>query len=300
MKTHWVPTNTYYHEIASAPDLETRQHLYREHFIAPFQQLMGALAPMFRADTSDEFAVARAWAWLLPEDLDGIPAQLEQMEQANAWEIGAETLREGAAHFEPYDQQIGIEQIEGWLMLANPVLSNPHEDGYTGVVDFFAPRLFAQYSKPNTRNIERFPALVAHEMHHLIHRKCFPWTNIAEVTVAEYIVHEGLAESFAKSLYGEHRVLEIITGMGADDFKTARSLIGAGLDRTGFDVIRGYIFGDAIADMMHFEKIGMPTYGGYAVGYYTVQAYLERTGQSIEEATFEPADKIVRESGFFG
>ena len=50
---------------------------------------------------------------------------------------------------------------------------------------------------------------------------------------------------------------------------------------------------------MNLPTIGMPDYGGYAIGYRVVQAYLARTGQSIEAATFVPADEIVRQSGFF-
>ncbi|MCB0032906.1 MAG: hypothetical protein KDE51_02710, partial [Anaerolineales bacterium] len=47
------------------------------------------------------------------------------------------------------------------------------------------------------------------------------------------------------------------------------------------------------------EPLGMPDYGGYAVGYRVVQAYLRRTGKTIQEATFVPAAEIVAESGYF-
>lgn len=299
MQTRWIPTNEYYHAMIAAPDLATRQQLYRQYFLQPFERLMQMMGGMFRADAADEFAVARAWAWLLPEQLDTVPAVLQQLEAANAWQVAGEALAEGGRRFDPYDAQIGIEQIEGWLTLADPARSNPFEDGYTGVIDFLDPRLFAQYSVPNPRNLERLPALVAHEMHHVVRSRCFPWRDISNVTVAEYVVHEGLAESFAKALYGEELVWEVITGFDNDQFNTAQQLIGAALDRRGFDVIRGYIFGDPIAASMNFDQVGMPLYGGYAVGYYVVQAYLERTGQTIEAATFEPAAKIVQESGFF-
>lgn len=43
----------------------------------------------------------------------------------------------------------------------------------------------------------------------------------------------------------------------------------------------------------------MADYGGYAVGYHVVQAFLERTGLSVEEATFVPAMRVVQESGYF-
>jgi uncharacterized protein YjaZ len=43
----------------------------------------------------------------------------------------------------------------------------------------------------------------------------------------------------------------------------------------------------------------MPDYGGYAIGYRVVQAYLQRSGKSVEYATFLPADQIVAASGYF-
>jgi uncharacterized protein YjaZ len=46
------------------------------------------------------------------------------------------------------------------------------------------------------------------------------------------------------------------------------------------------------------QQLGMPTYGGYAVGFHIVQAYLNRTGRSVEEATLEPAHRIIDEAGY--
>jgi len=43
----------------------------------------------------------------------------------------------------------------------------------------------------------------------------------------------------------------------------------------------------------------MPQYGGYAIGYHLVQAFLQRTGLTIEAATFLPTDEVVIKSGYF-
>jgi uncharacterized protein YjaZ len=60
-------------------------------------------------------------------------------------------------------------------------------------------------------------------------------------------------------------------------------------------------FGDALAVQAGFQPLGgMPTYGGYAVGYHVVQAFLQRTSKTIEETTFLPAQEIVAGSGLFG
>jgi uncharacterized protein YjaZ len=55
-----------------------------------------------------------------------------------------------------------------------------------------------------------------------------------------------------------------------------------------------------MAEKSGYEPLGgMPTYGGYTIGYHVVQAYLKKSGRTIEEATFIPANEIVAESGFF-
>ena len=97
MNANWIPTNEYYHRMVDAPDLDTRRQLYRELFIQPWKPMMDTIGPMFHADPNDDLAVARAWGWVLPEDLGTIPAALSQLEAADAWRIGAEALAEGVS-----------------------------------------------------------------------------------------------------------------------------------------------------------------------------------------------------------
>lgn len=297
MKTTWINTNEYYHRIVAA-DEAGRGRLYRELFIQPLQSLMEMMGPMFGADSDDDLAVARAWAWLLPEDLGDVPYQLARLEAADAWTVGGVALAEGAARFDRYADRIGIDQVEGWLLLADPARSDPLGRGYTGAIDFTQPRVFAQYDTPNDYNIPRLAGAVVHELHHVIRLKLFPW-DMVNTSVADYIVHEGMAESFAAALYGEDIVGYYVTDFDDAQLDKAKTLIGEGLDLTGFNVIRGYIFGDRLGEKFGFQKVGMPDFGGYAIGYRTVQAYLQRTGKTIEEATFVPANEIVRDSGFF-
>jgi uncharacterized protein YjaZ len=221
------------------------------------------------------------------------------METADAWRMGQEALAQAAAQFTPYANRLPFDEITGWLVLADPTRSNPLERGYTGATDWFAPRFIGQFWEPNEYNLPRLRGLVAHEMHHLIRLRLFPW-DMQKTSVADYIVLEGTAEYFAASLFGEQSVGYFITEFDPTALETAREMIGRGLTATGFNVIRSYIFGDALAERSGYEPLGgMPTYGGYAIGYRVVKAFLEQTGLSIEEATFFPAEQIVAESRFF-
>lgn len=296
MNLTWIPSDQHYHAIIDAPDEATKQRLYREHFVEPWRPMMQMVGPMFGVAPDDELGVARAWAWPMPEELGTVPPALATLEAAGAWRTGEAALRTAVERFA--NHTLPFDHVEGWLVIAVPERSNPIGNGYTGAIDFTQPRLLCQYSEPNERNLRALPGAVVHEFHHLARLRVFPW-DMQQVTVAEYIVHEGLAESFATALFGEEVLGYYVTDIGPDNLQVAKNRIRDGLERTGFDVIRGYVFGDTLARSFNFQPVGMPDYGGYAVGYHVVQAFLRRTGCTIEEATFLPAAQIVRESGYF-
>lgn len=299
MKTNWIPTNEYYRRILAAPRADARKQLYLELLVKPWEPMMNMFAPPTANGEADPLTGARAWAWLLPDQAEQMSALLTRLEAADAWTRGQEAMQIAASRFEPYAGKVPFDTVSGWLVLADPERSNPYERGYTGATDWYQPRLIGQFWDPNEDNLPRLSGLVAHELHHLVRLRAFPW-DMMKTAVADYIVLEGLAESFAAALFGEDKVGFFITEFDPSEFETARKLIGEGLDATGFDLIRGYIFGDALAERHGFRPIGgMPTYGGYAIGYQLVQAFLERSGLSVEEATFLPAAEILSRSGFF-
>lgn len=296
MNIHWKPTNEYFHAIVNAADIEEKRAIYREKILAPWRPMMDMMKGMFGADADDEFGVARAWAWYLPEELDEIPDALAQLEEANAWEIGQQALQKGVTAFAEYD--LPFDTIEGWLVIGVNERNKAEGDGYTGAIDFMNPRFVVQYFEPHARNLQALPGAVVHEFNHLIRLRIFPW-NMATTSVGDYIIHEGLAESFATALFGEDVLGFYAADITDEDLETARQLVSENLETIGFDKIRGYIFGDSMAEEWGFAKVGMPSFGGYAVGYRVVQAYLRKTGRTIQEATYTPAEQIIAESGYF-
>jgi uncharacterized protein YjaZ len=296
MQINWISTNQYLHAIIDAPTAETKLELYREHVLRPWQTMMRMLGGQFGVAPDDELGVARAWAWPLPDELSAVPSALAQLEAAGAWQVGERALRAAVERFAGYE--LPFDTVEGWIMPGMSERAISVGDGYSGAVDWTYPRFICQYNTPNERNLRALPGAVAHEFHHLIRLRVFPW-DMQRTSVADYIIHEGVAESFATALFGEQVLGYYVTDIDDAGLKTANALIRDGLERTGFDVIRGYIFGDTLAGSFNFERIGMPDYGGYAVGYHVVQAFLRRTGYTIEAATFLPAMQIVSESGYF-
>lgn len=300
MKAYIVRTDDIYRTIINAPDDETRKTIYREKLIQPWQQMMAMVAGAFAGGDApqDEFAGARAWAWYLPEQLSKAPDVLEALETANAWNVLTEGLQKGVDALAPFADQIPFDSVEGWLLLADPDRADPVMRGYTGAIDFMQPRFVLQYDTATERNLVALPGAAVHEFNHLVRLKAFPW-DMSKTSVADYILHEGIAESFAQSLFGDDVLGYYVTDFDDSQLETAKNLIADGLDKTGFDTIRAYIFGDHWAKKLGLPITGMPEYGGYAIGYRVVQAYLQRTGKSAAEATFVSADEIVRDSGYF-
>jgi uncharacterized protein YjaZ len=293
-----IRTNEIYHRILAAPDAAARLQIYLEELVQPWKQMMDMMKQGDGGQQDDPLAGARAWAWLLPDQVEETQIVLAKLEAADAWATAEKALAQAAASFSPYRERIPFDAITGWLVLGDAARGNSYEHGYTGATDWFQPRLIGQFWDPNPDNLAHLPGLIAHEMHHLIRMRAFPFGP--QTTVADYIIIEGTAESFATSLFGEDKVGFFVTEVSAGELETARRLIGKGLKASGFNAIRGYIFGDALAEQWNFQPVGgMPTYGGYAVGYHLVQAYLRRTGRTIEETTFLPAEEIVVESGYF-
>lgn len=293
MKIDWKPTIEYYYDIINETNPNKKKDLYRAYFMQPWQTMMQMMSG---ADSEDEFAGARAWAWYTPDELDHVPDALLKLEEADAWKIGEEAIQKGVDAFAGYE--LPFDTVEGWLMVGIAEHSQAPNEGYTGAIDFSYPRFVCQYFEPDERNIKALSGAVVHEFNHLIRLRVHPW-DMMKTSVGDYIIHEGLAESFATALFGEEVFGFYAADITDDDLAIAKDLISNNLDKTGFNVIRGYIFGDSMADNFGFEKIGMPDFGGYAVGYRVVQAFLKNTGCTAQEATFLPAEQIIAESGYF-
>jgi uncharacterized protein YjaZ len=139
---------------------------------------------------------------------------------------------------------------------------------------------------------------IAHEFYHNVLFYNAEWNFINEVSVARYIAVEGLAESFAASLYGEEYIGSLVTTVKGQDLEKSRVIIGKSLSVRGFSEVRKYIFGDQVENFDGFEPIGIPAFADYAIGYHAVQAFLKKTGISVEKATFIDGETIIKESGY--
>lgn len=114
------------------------------------------------------------------------------------------------------------------------------------------------------------------------------------------IVSEGLAETFAATMFGEDRVGKWVRQTTPETLsKIVKPLIRGNLMISDFQALSSYLYGDEIMALRGSQPIGMPYCGGYACGYALIGHYLRKTGVSIYEATITPTEEILKQTEDF-
>jgi uncharacterized protein YjaZ len=294
MDFHILDTESIYRRLLAAPNAAEREAIFRAELVEPFQGLVN------RMGGGDGLASFAQWG-MKPEQFTGesdLTSHLETLAATDAWGRAARALERGWAAFADYADRIPTERIVFGLMLVD-MSAVPGQRGYSGF-GAIPGYIMTTYGVPDDYNLVRVEAATVHELHHNLLNAVFPRNFMFEATVADYMVMEGLAESFAAELYGEDKIGFYVTEFDESRLdETIASFKGA-FDKTGFNTLRAYIFGDAIAEYSGLQAVGVSPFAGYALGYRVVQAYLKRTGKRVADATFVPTSEIIAESGVFG
>ena len=135
---------------------------------------------------------------------------------------------------------------------------------------------------------KELPYTLAHEHHHsvLVSQADFDW---GDVTLLDYLLFEGRADSFAAMLYPD-LARPWTVALTAEQEKEQWAAMQEQLQRTSPAVMRQFMFGD---------RVRIPQWTGYTIGYRIVQAYLEMHPElSIQEWTAIDAEEILRDSGY--
>lgn len=146
---------------------------------------------------------------------------------------------------------------------------------------------------PYPENVARLEVTAVHELHHNL--RFAPGGVVwdpATVTVGEHIVSEGLADAFARQLYGDELGH---TRIGVphlhDDAVFAKVLTG--LEVTGMENFTAWVHGDPSAELFGLTPVGLPMGAGYAAGNRLADAYLTATGQTPAQALHADAAKVI-------
>jgi uncharacterized protein YjaZ len=298
MNFNVIDTADIYRRVIAADDPAEKADIYLTELLQPF-------APMYQrfgiAVDGDRDALNNSlamWGMLTDQTLTESGLEpIQRLEAANAWKRTEAAMQRSIAAFATSPTEIPLDNVQVAIVLSDPAKEQPDSRGYSGF-GAMPGYIMPVFSDPNAYNLARVEPLLAHEFHHNARFAVTPWES-PDVSVGRYIIDEGLAESFATELYGEDLLGFMVEDRTEVEIEGARSVIGAALDVTGFNVTRSYIFGDKIAERMGMQPVGVPPFGGYAIGYHVVQQYLKRTGKSVVESTFLSHEEIIEESGYF-
>ncbi|WP_406232853.1 DUF2268 domain-containing protein [Nocardia sp. NBC_01009] len=146
---------------------------------------------------------------------------------------------------------------------------------------------------PYPENVERLEATAVHELNHNLRYSPggVVW-NPMTVTVGEHVVSEGLADAFARQLYGDELGYTRIGVPHLHDEAVFAKVV-SGLDVTGMQNFTAWVHGDASAERYGVAPVGLPTGAGYAVGNRLVDAYLAATGQTAAQALHAESSEII-------
>lgn len=266
-----------YQELLSLPEGQ-RENFYADSIMAPFLGMFQIMGTPIKPESTGCMP-------LMGRD-EETAALLERLKAGEAWKTAQEAVEESASRLEAAGVQLPEEVVLG-IFIGKPdfLVQNQGITGFGGI-----PGYIQVVIVPDEHNMKLLPAVTAHEFHHNVLFKNAKW-SFMEVTLAKYLAVEGLAESFAQSLYGQEGLGPWVKGLQGEELDRARKLIGEALDTKGFMEVRKYMFGDPAA--------GIPQFAGYAVGYHAVQAFIQAAGVSVEKATLLEGEEIMARSNYF-
>lgn len=146
---------------------------------------------------------------------------------------------------------------------------------------------------PYPENLARLEATAVHELNHNLRygSGAVVW-DPATVMVGEHVVSEGLADAFARQLYGDELGYARIGVPHLHDDEVFAKVV-SGLEVTGMQNFTAWIHGDEAAARYGATPVGLPTGAGYSVGNRLVDAYLAATGRTAAEALLADSREVI-------
>lgn len=275
-----------------------QEHFFRHTMMKPFEKMWNMINVPLKAKQQNGYDVIMATkmlGYLDVTDTQTGQQALKKLQEIQALQTADMTLNHCMDFIKKHNLQINADELRFGLYIADPKKLELQKGycGFGGIPGFIQISLY-----PNSYNIPRIPALIAHEFHHNIRFSHFEW-DYGNVTVGDYLIIEGLAESFAKELYGEQVLGPWVTSFDKEEVDYSKEVMKEALHMKGFGEVSSYMFGDTIAKEQGFQPVGLSPFAGYAVGYQAVQSFMRIKKVGIEEATLLGTEEILKNCGLF-
>ena len=264
--------------------------------IAPFWKPFAMRFPQTDTAVDPAIAAAQAMGFYNPtEDSAAGLKAIGEFERAGTWKACVAAIQKGLQLLDPAAHGLQLEPIQFTFLLGSLRILRQDYGAYTG---FQSPGIALVMGWPNPISLPRLPVAAAHELNHIVRFQYEPWTPAT--TVGQYMIAEGLAEAFGLEVVSDESLVgPYSSALTPEQIETVKPRFKEALEVSGFDTIRGYIFGDWAAEQFNYPKQGIPDYAGYTLGYEVLKAYKQHTGKTALEATYRPWQEIVEESGYF-
>lgn len=293
-----VDTLNQYDELLKLQDLEKRKDYFRYEMMKPFEKMWNLINVPLKAKHQNGYDVVMATKMLGFADISddkSIREGTSILNANNAYTVVENTIKNCLDKTNDAGLKINADEVKFGLYVSNPEKLELQQGytGFGGIPGFITVNIY-----PNDYNLPKIPAVIAHEFNHNIRFSYFDW-DYGNVTVGDYLVIEGLAESFAKELYGTEQLGPWVTSMDKEELEYSINVIGEALDVKGFAEVSSYMFGDEIAAQEGYQPVGLPFCAGYTVGYKAVQSHMEKHNKTIYEATLASTVEIINGCDLF-
>lgn len=280
-----------------ASSAEMRNDIYRYKLMRPFEKKWACYHIPLKAPQKNGYDIIMAsemLGFLVPSKVDTSQEEnILKLSSDDFWSKCQKSIEISLACFTQQGVKLPVKDYIFTILLANP--ESPYtilNEGYCG--DGGIPGYILVWLTPSDYTMSRLPVALAHETNHNIRFQFEKWHN--DITLAEMMVNEGLAENFATHLYGEENIGPWVSKTDTETLNNyIKPIIHEGLEAQGLDNITAYLYGDEMAKMQNYFPVGLPYCAGYACGYHLIKYYLRETGKSIIDATLTPTNEILKE-----
>ena len=295
-----IRSDAIYRKMKDAAPAE-KENIYRDELMKPFEFKWACVGIPLKAETEggcDVVSAAAMSGYYAPAQItQERSAEIDQISKETFWADCENSIRNTLSGFEQHGIQLPKQEY-----VFTVVLSDPHSPMTVMAGDYCGdggiPGYIIGSIVPNARSLSLLPVALAHETNHNVRWQFMQWSS--RITLADMIVSEGPAETFAATMFGEKKVGKWVRETTQEILRqTVKPLIRANLMTSDFQTLSSCLYGDGIMALRGGQPIGMPYCGGYACGYALIGHYLKKTGASIYEATITPTGEILKQTEDF-
>lgn len=224
-------------------------------------------------------------------------AEIEKISENTFWNACEDSIRTTLESFEKHGIVLPTQDY-----VFTVILNDPHNPMSAMTGDYCGdggiPGYIIGSIIPNEKSLKMLPIALAHEANHNVRWQFMQWNP--NITLADMIVSEGLAENFAAFMFGEDKIGKWVSQTTPESLEAViKPMIKTNLNESDFNKLSSFLYGDEIMALRGGAPVGMLYCGGYACGYALIQHYLKKTGKSIYEATITPTADILNQTEDF-